>query len=116
MDYQELDMKEYDSKDRLITKDDWQKYLKSKEEYSDKPLLILPETSDEDGSKYTVIEWHRYPEEKLKKDGLYIVSVKIGDRILTSALKWLKRRKFIFYDKHVTAWAEKPEPYKGAKK
>lgn len=57
------------------------------------------------------IIWHKYPQEKPQKDGLYIVSVKIGDRILTSALKWLKRRKFIFYDKHVTAWAEKPEPY-----
>ena len=61
--------------------------------------------------KKVEIEWNPYPKEKPQKDGLYIVSVKIGDRTLTSALKWLKRRKFIFYDKHVTAWAEKPEPY-----
>ncbi len=58
------------------------------------------------------VVWHPYPQEKPKKDSLYIVSVKIRDKTLTSALKWLKRRKFIFYDKCVTAWAEMPEPYK----
>lgn len=111
-------MKEYDSKDRLITKDDWQKYLKSKEEYSDKPLLNLPETSDEDGSKYTVIEWHRYPQEKPNKDDEYLVSVKSGDDILfTSTSLWIGSKDNFTdrWNEHISAWAELPEPYKGAK-
>ena len=57
------------------------------------------------------VKWHPYPQEKPKKDILYIVTVKIRDKTLTSDLKWSKR-KFIFYDKCVTAWAEMPEPYK----
>ena len=58
------------------------------------------------------IEWYPYPKEKPPKNkSMYMVSVKAGNKTFTGALKWLKR-KFMFCDKFVTAWAEMPEPYK----
>ena len=33
------------------------------------------------------VKWHPYPQEKPKKDILYIVTVKIRDKTLTSDLK-----------------------------
>lgn len=110
-------MKEYDSKDRLITKEDWENWLKLKEEHSDKPLLNLPEASDEDGSKYAVIEWHRYPEEKPKEDDKYIVTVCTKHALFTTTCNWISRKNAFedYWDELVTAWAEKPKPYKEEK-
>ena len=37
-------MNDYNVKDRLITQEDWEKWLKLKEEYSDKHISNMPET------------------------------------------------------------------------
>ncbi len=59
------------------------------------------------------IEWHKYPEEKPKKDDDYLVSVKIEDEsfTLTSCFDTSIDAFGILSDKYVTAWAEMPEPY-----
>lgn len=63
------------------------------------------------------IVWHKYPEEKPKKDDDYLVSVKIEDEsfTLTSCFDMSIDAFGILSDKYVTAWAEMPEPYKGEK-
>ena len=107
-------MEEYNVEDRLITKDDWEKYLKLKEEHSNKPLSNLPEASDEDGSKYIVIEWHKYPEEKPKTDDQYLVSIKLSNNSFTTTANWRNvQDKFVdvFY-RNITAWPEIHEQYK----
>lgn len=111
-------MKEYDSKDRLITKDDWEKWLKLKEEHSDKRLSTCQKHQLKKETKYAVIEWHRYPQEKPNKDDEYLVSVKSGDDILfTSTSLWIGSKDNFTdrWNEHISAWAELPEPYKGAK-
>lgn len=90
-------MKEYDSKDRLITKDDWEEWLKSKEEESAKKE-----------SRYAVIEWHKYPQEKLPKDGLFLITHMFGNK-KEVAMAYLT--KDINSD-NLIAWAELPKPYK----
>lgn len=110
-------MKEYDSKDRLITKDDWEKYLKLKEEHSDKRLSNMPETPTKKETKYAVIEWHTYPEEKPKEDDQYLVSVNMWNKSYTSTSRWISSKDGFkdVWDKFVYAWAEMPEPYKEQK-
>ena len=60
-------MTDYNVEGRLITKDDWEKWLKSKEEESAKKE-----------SRYAVIEWHKYPQEKPKECDEYLVTVNCG--------------------------------------
>ena len=62
-------------------------------------------------------KWHKYPEEKPKKDDDYLVSVKIENEsfTLTSCFDTLIDAFGILSDKYVTAWAEMPEPYKEEK-
>ena len=107
-------MKEYDSKDRLITKDDWEKWLKLKEEHSDKRLSNMPETPTKKETKYAVIEWHRYPDEKPKEDDQYIITVSTKHALFTTTCNWISRKNEFekYWDELVTAWAEKPKPYK----
>ena len=72
-------MEDYNVEDRLITKEDWENWLKSKEEYSDKRLSNMPKTPTKKETKYAVIEWHQYPKEKPKKSDDYLVSIKSHD-------------------------------------
>ena len=97
----------YNVKGRLITKDDWEKWLKSKEEESDR--------------RYAVIEWHKYPQEKPKECDEYLVTVNCGYFNLTEISTW-KDGFFTDYENvpnkicSIIAWAKKPEPYKEDKK
>ena len=99
-------MTDYNVEGRLITKDDWEKWLKSKEEESDKKE-----------SRYAVIEWHKYPQEKPKECNEYLVTVNCGYFNLTETSTW-KDGLFTDYENlpnqicSIIAWAEKPEPYK----
>ena len=99
-------MTDYNVEDRLITKDDWEKWLKSKEEESDKKE-----------SRYAVIEWHKYPQEKPKECNEYLVTVNCGYFNLTETSTW-KDGLFTNYENEpnricsIIAWAEKPDPYK----
>ena len=45
-------MEDYNVKGRLITKDDWEKWLKSKEEESDRRLSNIPEPSVKKERRY----------------------------------------------------------------
>ena len=107
-------MEDYKVEGRLITKDDWEKWLKSKEEYFDKCLSNIPEPSVKKESRYAVIEWHPYPEEKPNKDDEYIVSVNMWNKSFTSTSSWITSKDVFedIWDKCIYAWAEKPEPYK----
>lgn len=107
-------MEDYNVEDRLITKEDWEKWLKSKEGYSDKCLSNMPETPIKKETKYAVIEWHKYPEEKPKTDDQYLVSIKLLNNSFTTTANWRNvKDKFVdvFY-RNITAWTEMPKPYK----
>lgn len=101
-------MEDYNVKDRLITKEDWEKWLKLKEEHSDKRLSNMPETPTKKETKYAVIEWHKYPEEKPPKEGLYLITLKFGNTKDVS-MGYLTKD---IYSNTLIAWAEMPEPYK----
>lgn len=101
-------MEDYNVKDRLITKEDWEKWLKLKEEHSDKRLSNMPETPTKKETKYAVIEWHKYPEEKPPKEGLYLITLKFGNTKDVS-MGYLTKD---IYSNTLIAWAEIPEPYK----
>ena len=107
-------MEDYNVEDRLITKEDWENWLKSKEEYSDKHISNRPEPSAKKESKDAVIEWHKYPEEKPKEDNEYLVSVNMWNKSFTSTSSWITSKDVFedIWDKCISAWAEKPEPYK----
>lgn len=101
-------MEDYNVKDRLTTKEDWEKWLKLKEEHSDKRLSNMPETPTKKETKYAVIEWHKYPEEKPPKEGLYLITLKFGNTKDVS-MGYLTKD---IYSNTLIAWAEIPEPYK----
>ena len=101
-------MEDYNVEDRLITKEDWEKWLKLKEEHSDKRLSNMPETPTKKETKYAVIEWHKYPEEKPPKEGLYLITLKFGNTKDVS-MGYLTKD---IYSNTLIAWAEIPEPYK----
>ena len=107
-------MEEYNVEGRLITKDDWEHWLKMKEEYSDRHLSNMPETSAKKESRYAVIEWHKYPQEKPKKDDEYLVSVNMWNKSFTSTSSWITSNGVFedIWDERIYAWAEKPGPYK----
>ena len=100
-------MKDYNVEDRLITKDDWEEWLNKKDQKE------ICEVKENVTIKFEG-EWHKYPEEKPKKDDDYLVSVKIEDEsfTLTSCFDTSIDAFGILSDKYVTAWAELPEPYK----
>ena len=60
--------------------------------------------------KKTEIEWHSYPEEKPKKNGEYLISIKTRRGRFTLPTYWLNNSDMDkeFWDKYVTAWVEKP--------
>ena len=101
-------MEDYNVKDRIITKEDWEKWLKLKEEHSDKRLSNMPETPTKKETKYAVIEWHKYPEEKPPKEGLYLITLKFGNTKDVS-MGYLTKD---ICSNTLIAWAEIPEPYK----
>lgn len=107
-------MEDYTADGRLITKDDWENWMKSKEEYSDKRLSNIPETPTKKETKYAVIEWHPYPKEKPKKSGDYLVSIKAGDKIFAYTAYWIDSIGIfeLRWIGRILAWAELPEPYK----
>ena len=100
-------MEDYNVEDRLITKEDWEKWLKSKEEYSDKRLSNMPETPTKKENKYAVIEWHPYPQEKPSKDGLFLVTHRFGNK-KEVAMAYITKD---INSNNLIAWAEIPEPY-----
>ena len=110
-------MEDYNVEDRLITKEDWENWLKSKEEYSDKRLSNMPETPTKKETKYAVIEWHQYPKEKPKKSDDYLVSIKAGDKIFTYTAYWIDPIGIfeLRCDGRILAWAEMLAPYKEQK-
>lgn len=105
-------MEEYNVEGRLITKDDWEKWLKTREEYFDKCLSNIPEPSVKKESRYAVIEWHKYPHDKPYCDDNYLVSVKIGKSEYVTVSMYFDDEFENFHDCEVMAWAEMPEPYK----
>lgn len=87
---------------RLITKEDLEKWMKSKEEESAKKE-----------SRYTVIEWHPYPQEKPEEYDEYLVTVKDEQDLFTFTTYWIPEgNTFIDFSRDIVAWAELPEPYK----
>lgn len=106
-------MEEYNVEGRLITKDDWEKWLKTREEYFDKCLSNIPEPSVKKESRYAVIEWHKYPQEKPKKDDDYLVSVNMWNKSSTLTSHWISSKDVFkdLFDEFVYAWAELPKPY-----
>lgn len=100
-------MEDYNVEDRLITKEDWEKWLKLKEEHSDKRLSNIPETSAKKESRYAVIEWHPYPDEKPPKDGLYLITLKFGNTKDVS-MGYLTKD---INSNSLMAWAKLPKPY-----
>lgn len=107
-------MEDYNVEDRLITKEDWEKWLKLKEEHSDKRLSNMPETPIKKETKYAVIEWHKYPQEKPKEDKKYLLSVNMWGKSFTYTSSWLTSKNVFkdIFDKCIYAWAEMPAPYK----
>ena len=53
------------------------------------------------------ILWHKYPDEKPPKDGLYLITLKFGNTKDVS-MGYLTKD---IYSNTLTAWAEIPEPY-----
>lgn len=106
-------MEDYNVEGRLITKDDWENWLKSKEEESDRSLSTMPETSAKK-KQICCIEWHKYPQEKPKKDDEYLVSVNMWNKSSTLTSHWISSKDVFkdLFDEFVYAWAEMPEPYK----
>lgn len=107
-------MTDYNVEGRLITKDDWENWLKMKEEYSNKLLSNISEPSVKKEIRYAVIEWHKYPQEKPKKDDEYLVSVNMWNKSSTLTSRWISSKDVFedLWDERIYAWAEKPEPYK----
>ena len=54
------------------------------------------------------ILWHKSPDEKPKKDGIYLITHRFGNKIGVSMGYVTKD----FNSDNLIAWAEKPEPYK----
>ena len=106
-------MEDYNVEGRLITKDDWENWLKMKEENSNRHLSNIPEPSKKE-SRYAVIDWHKYPQEKPKKDDEYLVSVNMWNKSSTLTSHWISSKDVFkdLFDEFVYAWAEMPEPYK----
>lgn len=100
-------MEDYNVKDRLITKEDWEKWLKLKEEHSDKRLSNMPEIPTKKETKYAVIEWHKYPKEKPPKEGLYLITHKFGNK-KEVAMAYLTKD---INSNSLMAWAKLPKPY-----
>ena len=106
-------MTEYNVEGRLITKDDWENWLKMKEENSNRHLSNIPEISAKKESRYAVIEWHPYPQEKPEEYDEYLVTVKDEQDLFTFTTYWLPEgNTFIDFSRDIVAWAELPEPYK----
>ena len=107
-------MEDYNVEGRLITKDDWEKWLKTRKEYSDRHISNITEPSAKKESRYAVIEWHKYPQEKPKKDKEYLVSFNMWDKSYTSTSRWISSKDVFedIWDERIYAWAEKPGPYK----
>ena len=53
------------------------------------------------------VKWHPYPQEKPKKDGIYLITHRYGNKIGVSMAYVTKN----FNSDNLIAWAEKPEPY-----
>ena len=106
-------MEDYNVEDRLITNEDWEYWLKSKKEYTDKRLSNMPETPTKKETKYAVIEWHQYPKEKPKKSDDYLVSINAVDKIFTYTAYWIDTIGIfeLRYDGRILAWADMPAPY-----
>ena len=100
-------MTDYNVEDRLITKDDWEKWLKMKEEYSDRHLSNIPEPSAKKESRYAVMEWHKYPQEKPPKDGLFLITHKFRNK-KEVAMAYLTKD---INSNSLMAWAKLPKPY-----
>lgn len=100
-------MTDYNVEGRLITKDDWENWLKMKEENSNRHLSNITEPSSKKEIRYAVIEWHKYPQEKPPKEGLYLITLKFGNTKDVS-LGYLTKD---IYSNTLTAWAELPKPY-----
>lgn len=69
-----------------------------------------------DGYKYALdklenTKWHKYPEDKPKKDGNYLITT-IYSHIPEVISESYKNGEFNL-DAFVVAWAEKPDPYEG---
>ena len=58
--------------------------------------------------KKVEIVWHKYPDEKPPKDGLFLITHKFGNK-KEVAMAYLTKD---IYSNTLTAWAELPEPYK----
>ena len=54
------------------------------------------------------ILWHKYPNEKPSKDGLYLITLKFGNTKEVS-MGYLTKG---IYSNSLIAWAELPKPYK----
>ena len=54
------------------------------------------------------IIWHKYPDEKPPKDGLFLITHRFRNQIRVDMAYFTKDIK----SETVTAWAELPEPYK----
>ena len=55
------------------------------------------------------VKWHPYPQEKPKKDGIYLITHRFGNTKDVS-MGYLTKD---IYSNTLTAWAYMPEPYKG---
>ena len=53
------------------------------------------------------IVWHKYPQEKPPKEGLYLITIKFGNKKEVS-MGYLTKE---IYSNTLIAWAEIPEPY-----
>ena len=110
-------MEDYNVEGRLITKDDWENWLKMKEENSARHLSNITEPSAKKESRYAVIKWNPYPQEKPKEDNEYLVSVNMWNKSSTLTSHWISSKDVFkdLFDEFVYAWAEMPEPYKEEK-
>ena len=93
-------MEDYNIEDRKITKDDWEQWLNKKDQ---------KETGE---GKYNVTmkfegEWHKYPDEKPPKDGLFLVTHRFGNK-KEVAMAYLTKD---INSNNLIAWAELPKPY-----
>lgn len=64
----------------------------------------------------TKTEWHPYPKDVPDMDKEYIVTIqnKIGQFYTT--MDFWDKEGFVYRDKYVIAWAEKPDPYRPERK
>ena len=56
----------------------------------------------------TEIEWHKYPNEKPSKDGLFLITYKLGNK-KEVAMAYLTKD---INSNSLIAWADMPKPYK----